>query len=523
MKMPNNSGNKIFNLVRLPNVRRTMFDLSYEKKFTFDMGQLIPVMCDEVVPGDFMKIGCQAVVRFQPLVSPVLHEMNLYTWYFFLPTRILDENFETFITGGEDGQDDSSLPVWMPSKTSVGSLWDYFGFPIDITPTSADSDYLPLDYPRLAYNMVYNEYFRNQNLQDEVPLTNEDVLYKNWEQDYFTSSLPFLQRGAAPSLPLSGFTNAQWEEQLNYNTPGFSLGNFATGTGAQGMNASRGQGLGYSSFYMSGNSSSGSDNVGRFVAALNSNIVNFADAGTFDVNDLRTVFQLQKWMERSARVGSRYTEFLRGHYGTNPADYRLMRPEYIGGSKSPVIISEVLQTSSTDSTSPQGNLAGHGVTFNDTYIGKYKANEFGYILGLCALIPRTSYNQGINRQWLRRSRYDFPALEFVNLGEQAVTTDELYWDSNSHGKIFGYQGRYNELRVKPNYICGQMRTVFDYWHLGRSFSSEPLLNSSFIECKPSKRIFAVPSEPGFICSFANNIKAFRPIPFIPEPGYVDHN
>ena len=216
---------------------------------------------------------------------------------------------------------------------------------------------------------------------------------------------------------------------------------------------------------------------------------------------------------------------LRAHFGVSPRDDRLQRPEYIGGSKSPVIVSEVLQTSSTDATSPQGNMAGHGVSASATYCGKYRATEYGLIMGIMSIMPRAMYQQGINRQWLRRSRYDFYFPEFANLSEQAILNCEIYETGveATNKSIFGYQGRYDEMRTKQNMVCGQMKSVFDYWHLGRIFSTQPLLNSSFVTCNPDKRIFAAPSEPGFIVQFANLIKAWRPMPIQSDPGFIDHN
>ena len=217
--------------------------------------------------------------------------------------------------------------------------------------------------------------------------------------------------------------------------------------------------------------------------ALNRNVVNLGSATTFNVADLRLAFQIQKWMERNARAGVRYTEFLRSHYGVAPRDERLNRPEYIGGSKAPVIVSEVLQTSST-STTPQGNMAGHGLSADKAYIAKYHAQEFGVVVGLMSIMPRSSYQQGIDRQWLRRSRYDFYSPEFANLSEQGIERAEIYATTSGteNRTIFGFKGRYDEMRFKRSMVCGKMRTSYDYWHLGRKFASAPLLNEEFIKC-----------------------------------------
>ena len=474
--------------------RRSVFDLSYEKKLTCDMAQLIPVMCDEVVPGDVFKIGNQAVVRFQPLVAPILHEINMYVHYFFVPYRILWDDWEDFISGGVDGQFADPIPEWEPTITTEGSLWDFFGFPVGVDPDGA----YPLDFPRRAYNLVYNEYYRDENLQTEVALTNETILNRGWEKDYLTSALPWQQRGTAPALPISGTTHAVWTGS-NY-------------------------GVGYNLTYKGSSNPTISDGS---LAVFNNNTIDLSTASTFDIADLRLAFQIQKWMERNARAGVRYTEFLRAHFGVSPRDERLQRPEYIGGSKAPCIISEVLQTSSTDATTPQGNLAGHGITVSDAYCGKYHAQEFGLIIGIMSIMPRSAYSQGIDKQWLRKTKYDFYFPEFANLSEQAILNAEICaTGSSSHNQdIFGYQGRYDEMRTKNSQIVSGMRTTFDYWHLGRQFNpgSPPVLNGDFIKCVPRKDVFAVPSEPGLIVNFANIIKAFRPLPYMAVPGLIDHN
>nr|QJB19329.1 MAG: major capsid protein [Microvirus sp.] len=497
------SKRNVFSQVGGLHPRRSVFDLSYEKKLTCDMAQLIPVMCDEVVPGDIFKIGNQAVVRFQPLVAPILHEINMYVHYFFVPYRILWDDWEDFISGGVDGQFADPIPEWQPTIITEGSLWDFFGFPVGVDPDGA----YPLDFPRRAYNLVYNEYYRDENLQTEIALTNETILNRAWEKDYFTSSLPWQQRGTAPALPISGTTNAVFPSSI-----------FAQGTSGLQMYFDV-----FDNKFYSNNASFPADAK----ASLDSNTVDLSAASTFDIADLRLAFQIQKWMERNARAGVRYTEFLRAHFGVSPRDERLQRPEYIGGSKAPCIISEVLQTSSTDATTPQGNLAGHGITVSDAYCGKYHAQEFGLIIGIMSIMPRSAYSQGIDKQWLRKTKYDFFFPEFANLSEQAILNAEICaTGSESHNlDIFGYQGRYDEMRTKNSQIVSGMRTTFDYWHLGRQFDtgSPPVLNEDFIKCVPRKDIFAVPSEPGLIVNFANIIKAFRPLPYMAVPGLIDHN
>ena len=493
------SRRNIFDSVSSVQPGRSVFDLSYDKKLTCDMGELIPVMCDEMVPGDRFDVGNQIVVRFQPLVAPILHEINAFVHYFFVPYRILWNLWEDFITGGEKGDDASVLPRWNPTNTAVGSLWDYLGFPTGIVPTDA----LPLDFVRSAYNRIFNEYYRDENLISEVAATSEVILKRAWEKDYFTSSLPWQQKGTAPALPISGTTSAVF--------PGSTAGIATSGYSAWK----------YSSTQPNYLFSPDADSIR---GVLNNNTVNLASATTFNVSDLRLAFQIQKWMERNARAGSRYTEFLKAHFGVAPRDERLQRPEYVGGSKSAVIVSEVLQTSKTESGAPQGNLAGHGLVADGTYVGSYHAKEYGLMMGIMSIMPRSAYSQGIDRQWLRRTKYDFYSPEFANLSEQAIERAEIYASGvdSENRTIFGYQGRYDEMRVKRNMVVGKMRSTFNYWHLGREFGSAPLLNQSFIECVPSKRIFAVQTEPGLIVDVENRIKAIRPLPYASEPGLIDH-
>ncbi|QXP44176.1 MAG: major capsid protein [Arizlama microvirus] len=505
---------------------RSVFNLSYDKKFDCKMGQLIPVMCEEVVPGDKFSIGNEIVVRFQPMVAPIMHEVNCYVHYFFVPYRILWASWEEFITGGKDGpQVPDTSPAMVRFKPNLtptkGSFWDFMGWPLVIP----NDEHVPIGMPLLAYWKIYTDYYRDENLQSamiSVPYattgvvasssigTTASVFNRNWEKDYFTSSLPWQQRGVAPALPISGLTSAVWADTQFVNAAG-------------GLSPKlKYSGAADSHFY-----AESGDDIFRtnLKNAFNANSVDLSDATTFNVADLRLAFQIQKWLERNARGGYRYTEFLRSHFGVNPRDDRLQRPEYIGGSKSPVIISEVLQTSSTDATTPQGNLAGHGITADKSFCASYFAQEYGLIMGILSVMPRSAYQQGIDRQWLRRTKYDFFFPEFANLSEQAIETAEIYTTTvkSENETVFGYQGRYDEMRVKKSMVCNNMRDTLDYWHLARQFASAPLLNSSFLTCIPDTRIFADEVSPGLIVNFGNIIKAIRPLPIMSDPGLIDHH
>lgn len=524
-----------FNKVENRRPPRSVFNLSHEKKFTCDMTQLIPVLAQEMVPGDTFQVKNEIVIRMQPLVAPIMHEINAFVHYFFVPYRILWDNWEAFITGGVDGDDASVLPRYVPTNlvnVQPGTVWDYLGYPtVAALPANVPDALYPLDFKRRAYIQIYNEYYRDQNLQDpyDYSVVLQNPFRRSWEKDYFTACLPWQQRGVAPALPITGTSSAIWANDVlgdglygvnaggvlqlhNLTTP-----NLANGASSQLINTGPQANVGNSIRPVIDN------------AQLNMNTVDLSSASTFDIADLRLAFQIQRWMERNARSGVRYTEFLNAHFGVHPRDDRLQRPEYIGGSKSPIIISEVLKTSSTDAESPQGNLAGHGITADRNYISSYTAQEFGVMMAIFSVMPRTAYQQGINRQDLKQSRYDFYFPEFANLSEQEVYSGEVYWDNDTNpltgnSSIFGYQGRYDEMRYVPNTVHGLLKTDLSFWHLGRVFASRPLLNVSFTRANPedTKRVFAATTEPGLIVSFGNIIRAVRPLPAFGTPGYMDH-
>lgn len=524
---------KIFEEVAPARVPRSAFDLSYEKKFTCDMGQIIPVLCEEAIPGDVWDIANRAVVRFQPLLAPVLHEVSAKTYYFFVPYRLLDDNWETFISRGVQGTTVGTLPVFDPGDYTtpanvyaMGTLWDFLGFPL-LQPAT---EFCPIDYPRSAYYFIYNEYFRDETLTTLVDLTpGVEYQIKNalWSKGYFESALPWQQRGTAPALPVFGSASAV------FTIPPTDMGGGSTEATryVPGVSTDEGNTMGWNR-----------RSTGNWVNITDATIVqnqfndtldtyNSIDGTSFtasDISDLRLATQLQVWMERNARAGVRYTEFLRSHFNVSPNDARLQRPEFIGGTVSPVLFSEVLQTSATDNEpTPQGTLAGHGISVLGESAGRYRVEEFGLIMGLMVVRPKPAYQNGINRQWLRRTTFDFYFPEFSGLSEQEIFNGELCTRdvvADSVGAanlgVFGYTGRYNEMRFKPDMVCSEMRTTFDYWHLGRQFdpASPPALNQAFLECVPRKDIFAVPSVPGLIVSFGNILNVLRPMPFMAEPA-----
>jgi len=490
---------KQFESVPIANVGRSVFNLSHDVKMTCEMGYLVPILAEEMVPGDKWDIGNEIVIRLQPLMAPVLHEINCYVHYFFVPYRLLWDDWEDFITGGRLGTDASVLPRWHPADTAVGSLWDYLGMPTGVDCDGSE----PMDFPKRAYNMIYNDYYRDETQIAEIDITTSEALKKRaWPKDYFTAALPWQTRGTAPALPLTGTQKALlWTEPVHDDN---MILDQIYGTASAGYDDIR--------------SADGAEvNMAAAYAA-----VDFANAGTFDVADLRLAFALQKWMERNALAGARYPEFLASHFGVFPKDERLQRPEYLGGSKSPIIVSEVMQTSSTDATTPQGNLAGHGLTSDRNYICSYRAEEFGCVIGIMSIMPKAAYQQGVNRQWLRSSKYDFFFPEFQHLSEQAITRAEIYANSTAadNATVFGYIGRYDEMRVKQSRVAGLMRTTLDHWHMGIQYGAAPSLNQAFIECTPRIDCFAVQDEDTCIVNVANIIRAIRPIPIESDPQGV---
>lgn len=502
---------KSYNEVRKIDFQRSTFDLSHSHAGSYDWGYLYPIMYEELSPGDTARHGIQAIAKMMPTIAPLQHEINLFTHTYFVPYRLLDPNWETFITGGENGQDTSSLPLWTPDAAdkTIGSLWDHFGYPLtDCTGVT------PIDYPKRAYNLIYNEYYRDENLVSEINInTSHQLLKRAWEKDYFTASLPFQQRGIAPALPISGTTHAIWGANFFAGLP--NPDNYSDGFR---------DAVADSQLYVGTNQ--GQVNARNM---FNANTVDLSTATTFDVADIRAAIQLQRWMERNARAGVRYTEFIYSHFLESPTDERLQRPEYVGGSKQPIVITEVLQVSET-ATTPQGTRTGIGSAHGAQNVGTYHAQEYGILITIMSIMPRSMYTQGVNRMWLRRSRYDFLFPEFVNLSEQAVIKGELYASATQGDNlaIFGYQGRYDELRQRNSRAVGLMRVATNgliHWNLSRLFAAPPALNENFIEVEIDslkQRVFVVPTQPGFIVTFGNILTITRALPLIAEPGLMDH-
>ncbi|WNK15080.1 MAG: major capsid protein [Microvirus sp.] len=511
---------KKYNENRTIKYPKSTFDLSHSHQGSYDWGRLYPIFVEEASPGDYFNLSQQMVAKMMPTIAPIQHEINAFTHYFFVPYRLLDENWEDFYTGGPDGQNEYTLPYWDPDANdkTVGSLWDHMGFPLtDCTGVE------PIVYPLRAYNLIWSEYYRDENLQEvrepqwETPPSASTsagtyrLCKRAWEKDYFTAALPWQQRGIAPALPITGITSALWKA-AQFDTLSVPAG--------QGMST------GSPNYMWHGQTPDGAANM---MGLLNNNQVDLGEATTFDVADIRAAVQIQRWMERNARGGARYTEVIENHFDESPRDDRLQRPEYIGGWRQQITITEVLQVSQT-ATTPQGTRTGLGSVYGGGYVGSYKVLEPGIIIGLASIMPRSMYTQGVNRMFLRRTRYDFLWPEFVNLSEQAILTAEIFAsaDSATNQEIFGYQGRYDELRQRNSRAVGLLRSSTSgliHWNLSRKFATAPALNEEFIEIEIDElkqRVFAVPSEPGFIITFGNICSVERALPMIAEPGMLDH-
>jgi len=496
----------LFNSIKLTKPKKNVFDLTHDVKLSADMGNLTPILTMECVPGDKFDISCESLIRFAPLVAPVMHRMDVTMHYFFVPNRILWDGWEKFIT---DANSERVLPYFNYTSSTVFNPYkkfmDYMGVPpIQNSGTQSTSQHINL-LPFAAYQAIYNEYYRDQNLVPPVDYKLVDgnqaaarfitMRKRAWEHDYFTASLPFAQKGAAVDIPI-GLVEGDLPVYLN-SSNGTTLNGSpsSVNVGAQGGRT---------------------DVPADSLYADTSN----AEIEPTTINDLRRAFRLQEWLEKNARGGTRYIENILTHFGVKSSDARLQRPEYITGVKTPVVISEVLQTGQSDTT-PQGNMAGHGIAVSSGRAGSYFCEEHGYIIGIMSVMPKTAYQQGIPKTYLKNDPLEFFWPSFANIGEQEVTKNELFAYTETANDTFGYVPRYAEYKFMPSRVAGDFRTTLDYWHLGRIFDTEPNLNETFVECNPTKRVFAVedPSGDSLYCHVLNKIRAIRPMPKYGTPMF----
>ena len=507
-------------------LKRNKFSLSHHRLISCRMGFLLPIGLVEVLPRDTIQHATTGLIRAAPLVSPVMARVDARIHHFFVPHRLVWQDFESFITGGKDGNDQSVLPTVSSGESGFaeGSLADYFGLPTGVPNMSVSA------LPFRAYNLIFNEYYRDQDLVDELPFSTESgadtttsLLVQNcaWEKDYFTSARPWMQKGTAVTIPsYGGSVTAPVSGSVTVS------GNISTlSSGSRYVASATAAGSYYpiSSQNVSNTNLVGLNpeitSTGSLSATAN---IDLDAAGGIAVDDLRLALSIQRFQEARARYGSRYTEYLR-YLGVISSDARLQRPEYLGGGRTPLQFSEVLQTA--EGTSPVGEMRGHGIGAIRSNRYRRFIEEHGYIITLLSIRPKTVYSQMIPRTWIRKTKEDFYQPELAFIGQQEIYNKELQANHSEPDGIFGYQDRYNEYRYTPSSISGEFRSTLDYWHMARLFNGDVALNEDFVQCNPTDRIFAAPGtsespNDTMYCFFNHSIQARRMLPKIANPRII---
>lgn len=515
----------IFKQVEFTKVKSNTFDLSHDRKYSMNLGNLTPILCMDVLPGDIFRIQSASILRFAPLIAPVMHQVNIYVHYFFIPNRLVWDNWEDFITGGEDGLDTTVAPyVEFPGLAlPIGSVGDYMGLPAG---TGLAQTMKSSPIAAAGYGLVYDEYYRDQNLQQKLDIKLQDgdnssvsgllsliqnrPLPRAWQHDYFTSCLPWTQKGAEATIPLGTQAPITFTNSGNPQPAQKTDGTDAPTTTSVDV-------VDIGAYNTLSSSSGGQDAI--IIDVSDDHFADLSSATAASIIDLRRAFKLQEWLEKNARGGSRYIESILAHFGVRSSDARLQRPEFIGGGTTRVQFSEVLQTSdNTSQNTPLATMGGHGVGAGKSKYVTYKAEEHGYILGIMSVMPKTAYQQGLPRHYTRFDKFDYYWPEFAHVGEQAVLNKEVVWGGQDPEGTFGYQMRYAEYKFQNSSVHGEFRTTLDFWHMGRIFPTAQSLNAQFIECDPTDRIFAVQSANEYLwVQTYNKVLATRKMPYFGSP------
>lgn len=499
-------------------MKRNKHSLSNYKLLTADMGKLIPVGLTECLPGDTIQQSTSMLIRMSPLVAPVMHPVNVRIHHWFVPHRLSYTGWEDFITGGPLGTG-SAVPYPTNPATvnaSLGSLYDYLGVPTGVVLPIGTLSLLPLR----AYNKVFNEYYRDEDLVTSA--LDDDTVVRNisWEKDYYTAARPWAQKGPAVTLPLGStapvsIPASSGAGSVLSNANGITVRGLtgamtaltATAGPATPFNVGVATTSGAANF-----GADGTNTTGLRTGAL-TGTADLTSATASDINAIRRAFALQRYQEARAQYGSRYTEYLR-YLGVTPKDARMQKPEYLGGGKQTIAFSEILRTgniNADNATSPIGQLKGHGIAAMRSNKYRYYCEEHGYVISMMSVRPRSMYTNGLPRTWSKRTKEDYFQKELELIGQQPIANSEVFAGTvDATNKLpFGYQDRYSEYRHQESQVAGEFRTILDYWHLGRKFASLPVLNSSFVECDPSKRVFAEQTQNSMWIMVNHNIQARR--------------